>query len=164
MKKQAIVILLLAGIFSTQVSAQQFEQDPNVIQGKATAGKRLFKTEAPTADKTENFDVKAIGSVSFAASNTADGSSNSYKHSLRITMSLIMSDPKAGNYALVFYTPGESIPLSVEKTAGQVTIYYPASVYSDIKEKLEQALLARRKVTIKVTEKTTGFREGVLSF
>lgn len=164
MKKQAIVILLLAGIFSTQVSAQQFEQDPNVIQGKATAGKRLFKTEAPTADKTENFDVKAIGSVSFAASNTADGSSNSYKHSLRITMSLIMADPKAGNYALVFYTPGESIPLSVEKTAGQVTIYYPASVYSDIKEKLEQALLARRKVTIKVTEKTTGFREGVLSF
>lgn len=164
MKKQAIVILLLAGIFSTQVSAQQFEQDPNVIQGKATAGKRLFKTEAPTADKTENFDVKAIGSVTFAASNTADGSSNSYKHSLRITMSLIMADPKAGNYALVFYTPGESIPLSVEKTAGQVTIYYPASVYSDIKEKLEQALLARRKVTIKVTEKTTGFREGVLSF
>lgn len=164
MKKQGIVLLLLTGIFVHQAGAQQFEQDPNVIQSKAAMGKRLFKAEPPAADKTENFDVKAIGAVSFAASNTADGSANSYKHSLRITMGLVMADPKAGNYQLVFYTPGESIPLAVEKTAGEVTIYYPVTVYADIKEKLEQALLARKKVTIKVSEKTTGFREGVLSF
>lgn len=164
MKKQAIVFLLIAGMYVNQGNAQQYEQDPNVIQNKVSAGKRLFKTEAPAADKTENFDVKAIGNVSFAASNIADGSANSYKHSLRITMGLVMADPKAGNYQLVFYTPGETIPLAVEKTAGEVTIYYPVTVYADIKEKLEQALLARKKVTIRVTEKTTGFREGVLSF
>lgn len=163
MKKLAITILLLSGIF-VQQSVAQFDQDPNVIQNKVSMGKRLFKTEAPTADKTENFDVKAIGAVSFATSNTADGSANSYKHSLRITMALVMADPKAGNYQLVFYSPGETIPLAVEKTAGEVTIYYPVTVYADIKEKLEQALMARKKVTVRVTEKTTGYREGVLSF
>jgi hypothetical protein len=164
MKKQAIAILLTAGLFVSQVHGQQFEQDPNVIQGKATQGKRLFKTEAPAADKTENFDVKSIGTVSFAASNTADGSANSYKHALRITMSLVMADPKAGNYQLVFYSEGENVPLAVSRDAGTVSIYYPVAVYTDIKDKLEQALLARKKVTIKVTEKTTGFREGVLVF
>ncbi|HPH30368.1 MAG TPA: hypothetical protein PLB49_00895 [Chitinophagaceae bacterium] len=164
MKKQVIAILLTAGLFVTQAQGQQFEQDPNVIQGKAAMGKRVFKTENPAADKTENFDVKSIGVVSFAASNTADGSANSYKHALRITMSLVMADPKAGNYQLVFYSEGEQVPLAVAREAGMVSIYYPASVYTDIKDKLEQALLARKKVTIKVTEKTTGFREGVLSF
>ncbi len=164
MKKQAIAILLSAGIFLTQVQGQQFEQDPNVIQGKAALGKRLFKTEAPAADKTENFEVKSIGAVSFAASNTADGSANSYKHSLRITMSLVMADPKAGNYQLVFYSAGEAVPLAVSRDAGTVSIYYPEAIYTDIKEKLEQALATRKKVTIRVTEKTTGFREGVLVF
>ncbi len=164
MKKKAIAILMVAGILVTQVQGQPFEQDPNVIQNKAAMGKRLFKTEAPAADKTENFEVRSIGSVSFAASNTADGSANSYKHSLRITMSLVMTDPKAGNYQLVFYSAGENLPLAVSRDAGVVSIYYPAAVYTDIKEKLEQALLSRKKVTIKVTEKTTGFREGVLSF
>ncbi len=164
MKKMVIVILLLAGIFNNQTQAQQFEQDPNVIQSKVAMGKRLFKTETPAADKTESLEVKAIASVSFAASNTADGSANSYKHALRITMVLQMADAKAGNYQLVFYTPGENIPLAVEKEATGVSIYYPAAIYADVKEKLEQALLARKKVTVKVTEKTTGYREGVLSF
>ncbi len=164
MKKQAILLLLITGIMVNRSQAQQFEQDPNVIQGKAAQGKRVFKTEAPAADKTENFDVRSIGSVSFAVSNTADGSANSYKHALRITMALVMTDPKAGNYQLIFYSEGENVPLSVARDAGMVSIYYPAAVYADIKEKLEQALLARKKVSIKVTEKTTGYREGVLSF
>ena len=164
MKKKAITILMVAGILVTQVKGQPFDLESNVIQNKAAMGKRLFKTEAPAADKTENFDVRSIGTVSFAASNTADGSANSYKHSLRITMSLVMADPKAGNYQLVFYSEGENVPLAVSRDAGVVSIYYPAAVYTDIKEKLEMALLARKKVTIKVTEKTTGYREGVLSF
>jgi hypothetical protein len=164
MKKKAIVILLLAGFFITPTFAQQSELDPNVIQGKAAAGKRIFKTEAPTTDKTENVEVRSIGTVSFAASNTADGSVNSFKHALRITVNLVMSDPKAGNYQLIFYSEGENVPLAVSREAGAVSIYYPASIYTDLKEKLEQALQARKKVTIKVTEKTTGFREGVLTF
>ncbi len=164
MKRKAILFLLIAGVFFTPVLAQQSEQDPNVIQNRTTLGKRVFKTENPAADKTDNFDVRSIGAISFAASNTADGSANSYKHALRITMNLVMADPKAGNYQLVFYSEGENVPLAVSREAGAVSIYYPASIYTDLKEKLEQALQARKKVTIKVTEKTTGFREGVLTF
>lgn len=138
-------MLLLAGFFVTPSFAQQSEQDPNVIQNRTTLGKRVFKTETPTADKTENFEVRSIGAISFAASNTADGSANSYKHALRITMNLVMADSKAGNYQLVFYSEGENVPLAVSREAGAVSIYYPASIYTDLKEKLEQALQARKK-------------------
>ena len=164
MKRKAILFLLIAAVLVTPTLAQQSEQDPNVIQNRSNVGKRVFKTAAPTEDKTENFDVRSIGAISFAASNTADGSANSYKHALRITMNRVMADPKAGNYQLVFYSEGENVPLAVSREAGAVSIYYPASIYTDLKEKLEQALQARKKVTIKVTEKTTGFREGVLTF
>lgn len=157
-------MLLAAVVFASQAHGQQVEQDPNVIPGKGALGKRVFKTAPPEADKTENFDIKSIGTVSFATSNTADGTVNSYQHALRITLSLVMADPKAGNYQLVFYSEGENLPQAVSRDAGTVSIYYPAAVYTEIKEKLEQALLARKKVTIKVTEKTTGFREGVLMF
>jgi hypothetical protein len=45
-----------------------------------------------------------------------------------------------------------------------ISIYYPLSVYESLRSRLEQALIARKKVQVKVTLKTTGFREGVLIF
>jgi hypothetical protein len=163
MKKQFMAMLLMTGIFSLNAGAQS-EKDPNVFQSGGVLTKRAFKTDLPAADKTENFEVKAVSGVTISTSNTADGSQNSYKHALRITMDLMMSDVKAGNYRLVFYSEGENIPFAVSRQDGFVSIYYPVSIYSDIREKLDQAFASRKKVTIKVTEKTTGYREGILVF
>lgn len=146
------------------VQAQSSEKDPNVISSGDKVSKRIFQTENPASDRNESWEVRAVSGVSFAASNTADGSTNSYKHFLRITMTLQMADPKAGNCQLVFYSPNDPSPYAAGRPEGILSIYYPISVYSDIKEKLEQSLQARRKVTVKITEKTNGFREGVLIF
>ncbi|MBI3139916.1 MAG: hypothetical protein HYZ15_15165 [Sphingobacteriales bacterium] len=164
MKKQLIAMMAVAGFLTVEANGQQFEKDPNVIQSGGVYKKREFKTEMPAADKADTWEVKGISGVSFAASNTADGSNNSFKHALRITVNLVMSDVKAGNYQLVFYSEGENIPYAVSRLDGVVAIYYPVAVYNDIREKLEQAFATRRKVQIKVSEKTTGYREGVLVF
>lgn len=164
MKKQFIAVMVMAGLLTFSANGQQFEKDPNVVESRGGLKKREFKTEMPAADKADTWDVKGISGVSFAASNTADGSNNSYKHALRITMNLLMTDVKAGNFQLVFYSEGENIPYAVSRLDGAVSIYYPVAVYNDIREKLEQAFATRRKVQIKVSEKTTGYREGVLVF
>jgi len=164
MKKQTLFLLLVAGILTVQVQAQKSEEDPDVIRSGGVLMKRAFRTELPAADKTETWEVKGISSVVFAASNTADGSTNSYKHNLRITIELLMTDIKAGKYQLVFYSAGENMPYAMSRLEGFTTIYYPVAIYDDIRQKLEQSLAARKKVTIKVAEKTNGFKEGVLSF
>jgi len=164
MKKQSLLLLLLAGMLSVQVQAQKSEEDPETVRSGNVLMKRAFKTEMPAADKAEAWDVKGINSVVFATSNTADGSYNSYKHNLRITIGLLMTDVKAGKFQLVFYSAGENMPYAMSRLDGITTIYYPVAIYDDIRQKLEQSLATRKKVTIKVTEKTNGFKEGVLSF
>ncbi|MBN8689045.1 MAG: hypothetical protein J0M10_18690 [Chitinophagales bacterium] len=164
MKKQSLLLFVLAGMLSVQVQAQKSEEDPEAVRSGGVLMKRAFKTEMPAADKTETWEVKGISSVVFATSNLADGSHNSYKHSLRITIELTMSDVKAGKYQLVFYSAGENMPYAMSRLDGTTTIYYPVAIYDDIRQKLEQSLTARKKVTIKVSEKTNGFKEGVLTF
>lgn len=156
------ICIFLLGLSTGMLNAQQSEVD-NYLQNKASS-KRAFKTELPAADKMDTWEVKSVGNVSFATSNTADGTVNSYQHALRITMTLVMTDTRAGNVQLVFYSEGEPMPFAVIRNGTDVAIYYPVAVYADIKEKLEQSLAARKRVTVKVTEKTTGYREGVLNF
>jgi|JI6StandDraft_1071083.scaffolds.fasta_scaffold00099_4 hypothetical protein len=164
MKKQSLLLLLLAGLLSVHVQAQKSEEDPEAVRSGGVLMKRAFKTEMPAADKNETWEVKGISSVVFAASNLADGSHNSYKHSLRITMELTMTDVKAGKFQLVFYSAGENMPYAMSRLDGITSIYYPVAIYDDIRQKLEQSLAIRKKVTVKVAEKTNGYKEGVLVF
>ncbi len=163
MLKNLSTTVLLA-VFTFTAMSQKSETDPNVISGDAGFSKRIFKSQNPPVDKSDVLEVKGLSGTSFSVSNTADGSSNSYKHALRITVGLQMSDNKQGNFELVFYSASEGIPYAVVQQAGVTSIYYPVSTYEGIKEKLEQAFAARRKVQLKVIQKTNGYREGTLLF
>ena len=163
MKKHFLFLLTGFILFSSVSHAQNVDVDPNRVLNDAQLSKRAFKVENPGQDKTDVFDITGIGGASFTASNTADGSANSYSHALRITLPLITSNKKE-NYQLVFYSQFEKIPFAVATEVGVTSIYFPASVYDDIRQKLEQAITARKKIQLKVTMKTNGFREGVLIF
>lgn len=136
---------------------------PGVITD-ATAQKRAFKAIQPTEDKIESWDVTALGQSVYAASNLMDGTASSYQHSLRIVVALQTPGYKNGTVQLVFYGPEDKIRQATENEGGVISIYYPVSVYESLRTRLEQALTARKKVTVKITQKTSGYREGVLLF
>lgn len=161
------IVLSLAGLlfFSFSSLAQKVDSDPNVIQtDDGRLLKRLFKIQNVTEDKTEIIDVIGSGTASFSASNVADGSSSSYKHSLRITLTLTTPATVKGTYQLVFYSIGDNIPYAAVSADGVVAIFYPLSMYEGIKHKLDQTFAARKKVQLKVVLKTNGYREGTLQF
>lgn len=161
------VVLSLAGLLCLSFSslAQKTDSDPNVIQtDDGRSLKRLFKIQNVTEDKTEVIDIIGTSNASFSASNTADGSSSSYKHSLRITLSLSTPSNIKGNYQLIFYSTGESIPYAAASIDGIVAVFYPMSMYEGIKQRLDQSFAAKKKVQLKVVQKTNGYREGTLMF
>lgn len=159
-------VFLLAGLlllpFLSQ--AQNADTDPNVIKTDRGLSKRIFKNQNPPEDKTEIIDIIGAGSAAFSASNTADGSSSSYNHSLRITIGLTTPANVKGTYQLVFYSVQENIPYAAAAQDGVMTVYYPISMYEGIKQRLDQSFAARKKVQLKVVQKTNGYREGTLMF
>jgi len=164
MLKQIWIILFLGS--SLSLLGQRSEVDMNVpgVITDATAQKRAFKAIQPTEDKTESWDVTALGQSVYAASNLMDGTASSYQHSLRIVVALQTPGYKNGTVQLVFYGPEDKIRQATENEGGVISIYYPVSVYESLRTRLEQALTARKKVTVKITQKTSGYREGVLLF
>lgn len=119
----------------------------------------------PAQDQTDQFDIQGMGGSSFTVSNTADGSANSYKHALNVVLSLIpVNKTGYSSFELNFYSPGENIQQAANYKDGVLHIYYPVSLYTDIRTRLEQAFAARKKVTVKVVQKPTGYREGSLQF
>ncbi|MEO7983203.1 MAG: hypothetical protein ABI688_03875 [Bacteroidota bacterium] len=159
MKKYLFMALCKIFVCSLNVSAQEPE-----VSGSRTrpSGQQVFKIHNnPKQDKTDQFDIQGLGGTTFTASNTVDGSVNSYKHSLQIVLTLIPS--KGGNnFQLNFYSPGDNIQQAASYTDGTLNIYYPVAVYEDIRTKLEQALATKKKVIVKVIQKTNGYREGTL--
>ena len=161
------VILSLAGLFfySFSSQAQKADSDPNLIQtDDGRSLKRLFKIQNVTEDKTEIIDIINTSNASFSASNMADGSAASYKHSLKITLALSTPASVKGSYQLVFYTINKNIPYAAATEGGVVTVFYPISMYDGIKQKLDQSFAAKKKVQLKVIQKTNGYREGTLMF
>ena len=122
-----------------------------------------FKPQNPTADKSETISVTGTRAASFSTSNTADGSANSYKHSLRVTVPL-NTNSKTNDFQLVFYSENENIPYAVLQNGSTISIFFPMSVYESITEQLKDAISARRQVQVKVTQKTNGYREASLVF
>lgn len=160
MKKHFLFILpgflLIANLSSAQ---QVVEVEKTVL---ARNPDKVFVPVNPSQDKTDLFEITGIGNVVYTTSNVADATVSSYKHSLKITIELFTSKNKTGNYQLIFSSPEEKIPYSASFLNDVLSIYYPLSVYESIREKLEQALAAKKKIQIKVIQKVNGYREGTL--
>lgn len=155
--KQLFFLVLLTGCLAYTGRAQEGSKTLN-------PGQLLFKVyNNPEKDQTDQFEIQALGTTTFTASNTADGSANSYRHSLQIVLGLIPVNRNASsNFQLLFYSPHDNIQQAASYKDGTLSIYYPVSVYDDIRTKLEQALAAKKKVTVKVVQKPNGYREGTL--
>lgn len=166
MKKHFIFSFFAVILFSAITSAQPAETDANAVRtAEGNFIKRQFKvTNNPAQDKTDQFEITSIGSVTFTTSNTVDGTTNSYKHTQKITLQLFPAGNKTGTYLLNFYPENQNIPEAASYTDGTLNIYYPLSMLSTVKESLEKALAAKKKVFVKVTQKPNGYREGTLAF
>lgn len=155
-----------------KAGAQKSETAVPVNTGKEEAQKLALtgstKPNRPATtspdDKTDLVEISGLGGATFTVANTNDGSPDAFKHSLRITLSLVPASGKQGTYELIFYPPTENIQLSAMYTDGLLKIYYPISLYQGIKEKLDQSFAARKKVTVKVIQRTNGYREGSIIF
>lgn len=156
MKKHLFLSICMLCAGALAVSAQSSE----IVPG--TVGERVFKVyNNPAQDKTDQFDITGIGGTTFTASNTADGTAKSFDHSVQIIVTLTTN--KAGtNFQLNFYSSAKNIQQAATAADGTVNIYYPVELYDAVRTRLEQALAARKKVTVKVIQKTNGYREGTL--
>ncbi len=159
MKKSTLFLVLLFIAFANFSNAQK----PDNEAGSGISSRdKAFKPSLPEKDKVDVIEVSGIGDVIYTTSNMADGSTASYQHSLKITIGLLTSKNRTGNCQLIFTSSEISHPYSVTLENDVVNIFYPMSAYEGIRTKLEQSLAAKKKVQIKVTQKTTGYREGTL--
>jgi hypothetical protein len=162
MKKLFLCSLCVSILGLSQALAQPTDGDGSK---NGPAGVRVFKVyNNPTTDKTDQFDIQSIGGTTFMASNTADGTTNSYNHTLQINVSLVPVRTGNNNFQLVFYSESQNVPQAATYADGVLNIYYPISFYDGIRQKLEQALAAKKKVYVKVVQKPNGYREGTLVF
>ena len=161
MKKHFFYTLCIALAGTVSASGQESDATNSRIKPNI---QKIFKVyNNPMKDKTDQFEIQGIGGTTFTASNTSDGTAESYKHSLQIVVALTpVNKTGNNNYQLIFYSPNDNMQQAATYSDGTLNIYYPVAVYDDIKTKLEQAFAARKKVSVKVTQKPNGYREGTL--
>lgn len=163
MKQWMLIMVLSVSLFAVAQKAEVDMNAPGTITD-ATLQKRAFKAAQPSQDQSETWDVTGLGQTTYSASNVMDGSVNSFQHTLRIVVGLTTPAYKTGSYQLVFYGADEKIQQAASVENGVVSLYYPVAAYEALRSRLEQALAVRKKVQVKMTQKTNGFREGVLLF
>jgi len=163
MKKYLLFSLIGLMTMSFIAKAQKSSLNEELANSPVKTFVRAYVPNFIKEDKTEVIEITGINGASFSVSNTADGSTNSYNHALRITIPLITTS-KSGSYQLVFYSEVEKMPYATLEQGGVTSIYYPVSVYDGMKEKLEQAIAAKKKVKLNIVLKTTGYREGTITF
>lgn len=162
MKKYFFYAICISLLGTVNVSGQT--NDASTGSRTNLPAKQVFKVyNTVSEEKNNQFEIQGLGGTTFTASNTVDGSTNSYKHSLKIVVGLVPA-VKTGNnnFRLIFYSPSDNIQEAANYSDGTLNIYFPESVYEDIKVKLEQAFAARKKVMVKVIQKPDGYREGTL--
>lgn len=163
MYKFALIFLTLG--FSLLASAQKSEEATDAMRSlDGDAKKAIFKARQPAEDKTETIEVTGLGQTTHFVSNMSDGTTNSFRHTVRLVAALQTPAFKGGTVQLVFYSPEDRVRQAAENENGVISIYYPLAVYESLRGRLEQALQARKRVQLKVTMKTDGYREGVLVF
>lgn len=154
-----VACLLLSGVAVSQKTEDQIEAEKN---GKSQ-GDLVLKVRNPPVSASDTLTITGIGAVSFIVSNTSDGTANTYRQSQKIVLPLVSSS-KNNKYQLVFYGQYDNVAYAVAKEEEKTTIYYPAYMFGEIKQKLEQSLSQKKKVELRVTIKKDGFREGILVF
>src|SRR5688572_14811587 len=104
MNTSHIFTSLIALLFSTTLFAQ-----PTETTGSVPPGTRVFKVyNNPSQEKTDQFDITGFGGTTFTASNTADGTTNSFNHNVQVIVGL--TSAKAGsNFQLNFYSSPNNI-------------------------------------------------------
>ncbi len=165
MKKYFFYILSIGLFGVTGAMAQQMDSQVTAASQGTNQGTRAFKTKTFIQDTNEQFEIQGFGGTTFITSNIVDGTTNSYKHSLQIVVGLTPVN-KTGNIAfqLIFYSPNDNIQQAAVYADNKINVYFPEAVYEDIRTKLEQSFATKKKVTLKVIQKTDGYREGTLAF
>ena len=102
MKKYCLLTFFALFCCSMVMIGQQDLADPAVVVKDGKPYKRLVKVVNPENDKTDHFDITGISGTEFTASNTADGTSGSYKHAQKITVSLTSSGSKSNSFQIIF--------------------------------------------------------------
>ncbi|MDZ4795168.1 MAG: hypothetical protein SGI83_12885 [Bacteroidota bacterium] len=167
--KKYFIYLLAAGLFSATTASSQADANANLNQASngGGTGEKAFKTRMIREATNELFEIQGMGGTTFTSSNTMDGTSNSFKHSLQILIGLVpvaKTPNPTISFQLIFYSPNDNIQQAATSLENKVNIYFPIAVYDDIRSKLEQTFTARKKVTIKVVQQTNGYREGTIVF
>ncbi|MBM3414570.1 MAG: hypothetical protein FJY16_06510 [Bacteroidetes bacterium] len=119
----------------------------------------LFKAARVASPQQEVYEVVGLGLPSFTVSNIADGSFESYVHSLRVTYPLQLGGGRTG-FQLIFYGLNDKIQYAVAQEGNSTSIYMPYALHDNLKGKIEQTLSARRKVQLKINLLPSGLREA----
>ena len=156
--KNAIFFLALSFSTHSFLFAQSQSQmtDEMVVRQKEGM---LFKASKLTSPQLEILEVVGLGMPSFTVSNMADGTQDSYSHSLRVTYSLQINGGRAG-FQVVFYGLNDKIPYAVAQEGNLTSVFMPYQVHEHLKGRIEQALAARRKVQLKINLLPSGLREA----
>ena len=154
------LMLTACAVFAMAVA---FAQNESGIILAPTERSLQFKPQNPSEDKNETISITGTRAASFTTSNTADGTASSYKHSLRVTLPL-NTNSKNNEFQLVFYSANENIPYAVSQNGGVISMFFPMAVYESITQQLQSAISTRKPVQVKVTQKSSGYREASLVF
>jgi hypothetical protein len=159
-------VLSFALLFSFCLTA--FSQtNLSLSQETQTGGQKMaFKTNRELKENTADvFDIQSIGGTTFTTSNVADGTTASFTHNTLVNVTLVPAvKPEKNKIQLVFYSSSVNIYQAAMNMDGTINVFYPISLYDAIREKLDQALAAKKKVQVKVVQQTSGYREGSLIF
>lgn len=161
--KRIFMSLLAIGFLSTTLLAQN-NPAMNVEQQANAKVKSAMLVNNPVKDQFYSFDIIGTSGTVFTTSNFTDGTTNSYINTQQIIVTLIPADKTKGTFQVIFFTHSDEVLKTASYENNVVKVFYPIALYDDIKGKLEASFAAKKKVVVNVTEKTNGYREGVLSF
>ena len=167
-KKRSFSLLVLLTLFAGTVVNAQKEQVLSDVQGgshQVGQSKKDWIALHPENDRTQLVDILGIAGQSFSVANATDGSANGmgYNRTEHIELALV-TNVKDTAYRILFYSDRETFQ-QVVSTAGTVrTVYFPAYMYADIKQKLDQALLQKKKAQLKIVLRKEGYTEASLQF
>jgi hypothetical protein len=115
-------------------------------------------------DKDDMIEIQGVGGTAFTAYNNYDGSPASYNQMIQISVTLIPALGGSYSFAIIFYSPTVNISEAAFYDQGSLNIFYPLSMYNDIKAKISETLNDKKKIYVRVIQKVNGYREGSLIF
>lgn len=161
--------LIIIGLFSgitlfAQKTDDTFTSDQTGNNRTANTKQQYYALH-PKEDKSVLVEITGLSNMTFTVANTADGSSAGmgYNRSENIVISLL-TNSKDTAYQLVFYSEKENFQKILSEEGKIRSVYYPMSMYTDIKQKLEQHISLKKKIQLKLSLRKEGYSEAKLLF